>query len=110
MYSWCDRRKKGGKLDDGNAASMQTETNTRKTPVAQQSFLLLRALALRQSPGRNTPITFIAVSHSSAAATQKWIDMLGGTRGVVKVIVDEERAIYAAWGLGTGSAWYVLNW
>lgn len=36
--------------------------------------------------------------------------MLGGTRGVVTVIVDEERAIYAAWGLGTGSAWYVLNW
>lgn len=24
-------------------------------------------------------------------------------------MVDEERAIYAAWGLGLGSVWYVLN-
>jgi hypothetical protein len=36
--------------------------------------------------------------------------MLGGTRGgLVQVIIDEERAVYAAWGLGLGSVWYVLN-
>jgi hypothetical protein len=25
------------------------------------------------------------------------------------VILDEDRAVYAAWGLGLGSVWYVLN-
>lgn len=25
------------------------------------------------------------------------------------VVVDEDRAVYAAWGLGLGSVWYVLN-
>jgi hypothetical protein len=49
------------------------------------------------------------VSHSSAAATNQWLDLLGGTRGVVHVVVDEQRALYAAWGLGLGSVWYVLN-
>jgi hypothetical protein len=27
----------------------------------------------------------------------------------VRVIIDEDRALYAAWGLGLGNMWYVLN-
>lgn len=34
--------------------------------------------------------------------------MLGGAWNV-QVVVDPSRALYALWGLGTGSAWYVLN-
>ncbi|KAG7291933.1 hypothetical protein NEMBOFW57_001961 [Staphylotrichum longicolle] len=73
---------------------------------AQKTFLHLRALATRYP----TTLTCIAVSHSSAAATSRWVDILGGTRGgLVQIVIDEDRALYAAWGLGLGSVWYVLN-
>jgi hypothetical protein len=48
------------------------------------------------------------VSHSSEQATKKWVDMLGGAWGV-RVVIDEDRALYAAWGLGLGSMWYLFN-
>ena len=53
-------------------------------------------------------MTCIAVSHSSPAATRKWVDLLGGAWNV-QVVIDEDRAVYAAWGLGVGSVWSVLN-
>ncbi|KAG9508104.1 hypothetical protein J7337_001664 [Fusarium musae] len=53
-------------------------------------------------------LTCIAVSHASEQATQKWVSLLGGAWSV-RVIVDEERAIYAAWGLGT-SRWKESGW
>jgi hypothetical protein len=53
-------------------------------------------------------LTCVAISHSSGAATQKWIDLLGGAWNV-RVVTDEDRSVYAAWGLGAGSFWYVLN-
>ncbi|TDZ35884.1 hypothetical protein CTRI78_v011407 [Colletotrichum trifolii] len=71
---------------------------------AQKTFLNLRALANKYANN----LTCIAVSHSSSAATQKWIDLLGGAWNV-QVVIDEDRAIYAAWGLGLGSVWYVFN-
>ncbi|KAI1154401.1 hypothetical protein F4825DRAFT_187182 [Nemania diffusa] len=71
---------------------------------AQKSFLALRALANRKQGS----LRCIAVSHSSAAATRKWMDMLGGSWNV-EVVIDEDRAIYAAWGLGLGSVWYMFN-
>ncbi|KAF7548485.1 hypothetical protein G7046_g8662 [Stylonectria norvegica] len=71
---------------------------------AQKTFLNLRALANRHGDG----LTCIAVSHSSAQATNKWIDLLGGAWSV-RVVIDEDRAVYAAWGLGLGSTWYLLN-
>ncbi|KAK0632178.1 hypothetical protein B0T14DRAFT_23580 [Immersiella caudata] len=71
---------------------------------AQKLFLQLRGIATR-FPGE---ITCVAISHSSAAATQKWLDLLGGAWNV-NIIIDEDRAVYAAWGLGLGSVWYVLN-
>ncbi|KAJ2906568.1 hypothetical protein MKZ38_001211 [Zalerion maritima] len=71
---------------------------------AQKTFLALRAIANRYAG----VLTCIAISHSSEAATAKWLDMLGGAWNV-QLIIDEERATYAAWGLGLGSTWYVLN-
>ncbi|KAK4186410.1 hypothetical protein QBC35DRAFT_412782 [Podospora australis] len=72
---------------------------------AQKTFTNLRSISRKYGPER---IACIAISHSSREATQKWIDLLGGAGGV-KVIIDEERALYASWGLGLGSVWYVLN-
>ncbi|QGI76721.1 hypothetical protein CEK25_001627 [Fusarium fujikuroi] len=72
--------------------------------VAQKTFINLRTMANRYGDA----LTCIAVSHASEQATQKWVSLLGGAWSV-RVIVDEERAIYAAWGLGTSSMWYVLN-
>ncbi|KAK2594062.1 hypothetical protein QQS21_008211 [Conoideocrella luteorostrata] len=72
--------------------------------VAQKTFLSLRALANRY----RGQITFIAVSHSSEQATRKWIDLLGGAWNV-EVIIDEDRAVYAAWGLGTANMWHLFN-
>jgi hypothetical protein len=72
--------------------------------VAQKTFLALRTIANRYA----NDLQCIAVSHSSQHATQKWLDMLGGAWNV-QVVIDEDRAIYAAWGLGLGSVWYVLN-
>ncbi|KAK9419402.1 hypothetical protein SUNI508_07377 [Seiridium unicorne] len=72
---------------------------------AQKSFLALRAIANRhQASG----LKCIAVSHSSPEATRKWIDLLGGSWNI-EVVIDEDRAIYAAWGLGLGSVWYMFN-
>jgi hypothetical protein len=72
--------------------------------VAQKTFLALRDLSTRY----RGQIQCIAISHSSTAATNKWIDLLGG-RWNVEVLIDEDRVIYAAWGLGLGSTWYYMN-
>lgn len=77
---------------------------TSVSPVAQKTFLSLRTIANRYAGA----VTCIAVSHSSQSATQKWLDLLGGAWNV-QVVIDEDRAIYAAWGLGLGSVWYVFN-
>lgn len=72
---------------------------------AQKTFLALRALANRHAGH----ITCIAISHASPRATSKWIDMLGGAWNV-QIVIDQQRAIYAAWGLGVASSlWYVLG-
>ncbi|KAK4227510.1 hypothetical protein QBC38DRAFT_477627 [Podospora fimiseda] len=72
--------------------------------VAQKQFLTLRALATRHA----STLTCIAVSHSSGAATAKWVELLGGARNV-NFLIDEERMLYAAWGLGLGDWSYVFN-
>ncbi|KAI5924506.1 hypothetical protein F4810DRAFT_127300 [Camillea tinctor] len=71
---------------------------------AQKSFLALRALATKNQGS----LRCIAVSHASAAATRKWIDILGGSWSV-EILIDEDRSVYAAWGLGLGSVWYMFN-
>jgi hypothetical protein len=57
---------------------------------------------------KHPEISFIAVSHSDQAATDKWVVSVGG-EWAVNVIVDTERQLYAAWGLGVSSTWHILN-
>ncbi|PHH68297.1 hypothetical protein CDD82_659 [Ophiocordyceps australis] len=70
---------------------------------AQKTFLALRTLA-----NRYPSLSCIAVSHASPAATRKWIDLLGGAWSV-SIIHDQDRAVYAAWGLGIAGMWYLLH-
>ena len=72
-------------------------------PFAEKTFLSLRSYA-----SSYPHITFVAVSHSDEASTDKWLEAVGGA-GQVQVIVDAERKIYGEWGLGISGFWHVLN-
>lgn len=48
------------------------------------------------------------MSHSDQAATDRWLEAVGGA-GNIHVIVDPEREIYAQWGLGVSNFWHVLS-
>lgn len=56
-------------------------------------------------------IHFIAVSHSDKPATDNWLASLPDStqNDFVNMIVDDQRKIYADWGLGVSSFWHVLN-
>jgi hypothetical protein len=67
--------------------------------VAEKTFIELRRLA-----NKYTRLAFIAVSHSSKKATDRWISQMGGAWSV-QIVIDEEREIYAAWGLGVSTTY-----
>src|SRR5258706_8067815 len=71
--------------------------------VAEKVFIHFRKLA-----GKHPGVHFVAISHSDQEATDKWIISVGGEWDVT-VIVDTERELYAAWGLGMASTWHVIN-
>ncbi|KAH8727838.1 hypothetical protein GQ44DRAFT_610808 [Phaeosphaeriaceae sp. PMI808] len=77
-------------------------------PFAEKTFLGLRTLA-----STYPDIRFIAVSHSDQASTEKWLaslpDPSKNSQPNLEIIVDAERDLYAAWGLGTSSFWHVLG-
>ena len=55
--------------------------------------------AMDHQAGLHPATHFVAVSHGAPAATQRWWQQLGiGPR--VSIVVDGERLLYAAWGLG----------
>jgi len=72
-------------------------------PFAEKTFLNLRRLA-----GVHPEAYFVAVSHSDDESTERWVIVVGG-EWATRVIVDHERELYGAWGLGASSAWHVLN-
>ncbi|CAM1502809.1 Fc.00g075850.m01.CDS01 [Cosmosporella sp. VM-42] len=72
-------------------------------PFAEKTFKTLTALSVK-----NEKVRFIAISHSSAEATEQWIPQVGGVWNV-EVIVDEKRDLYAQWGLGISTTWHVMN-
>ncbi|KAF4984379.1 hypothetical protein FZEAL_423 [Fusarium zealandicum] len=72
-------------------------------PFAEKTFKALAALS-----DANRDVHCIAVSHSSAEATDNWLPQVGGT-WAVDVIVDEGRELYAKWGLGISSTWHAVN-
>ena len=71
--------------------------------VAEKNFLELRGLA-----NKYPSIHCIAVSHSSPSATEKWISLLGG-KWAVEIVIDEERELYANWGLGVSNSWHLIS-
>lgn len=71
--------------------------------VAEKTFKSLSAIS-----DKHKEINCIAVSHSSPAHTEKWIPMVGGAWSV-STIVDEDRDLYAQWGLGVASTWHVFS-
>lgn len=71
--------------------------------VAEKTFQQMRKLA-----GKNKDVNWVAISHSDEQSTEKWVIAIGGEWDV-QVIVDDQRELYAQWGLGTSSAWHVLN-
>jgi hypothetical protein len=71
-------------------------------------FSELALQRLRDSAPQHQDIHFIAISHSSEAHTKSWLESVGGS-GDVGIIVDEERKLYAMWGLGTTGWWHVLS-
>jgi hypothetical protein len=73
------------------------------SPVAEKTFLEARRLA-----NKYPSINFIAISHSSKAATDKWVSQVGGA-WAVNILIDDEREIYASWGLGVSTTYYLLN-
>ncbi|KAJ5475248.1 hypothetical protein N7539_008314 [Penicillium diatomitis] len=73
-------------------------------PVAEATFL-----ALRTASATHPSINFLAISHSSQSSTDKWIAALGGTGPSLTVLVDNERQMYAKWGLGVSSWGHVLS-
>jgi hypothetical protein len=50
----------------------------------------------------NPEIRWIAVSHASLEATDRWCSAVGACREL-ELIIDEPRELYAAWGLGRSS-------
>ncbi|TIC99134.1 hypothetical protein CH35J_005125 [Colletotrichum higginsianum] len=74
-------------------------------PFAEKSFIVLRDAA-----SRNPRVAFVAVSHSSESHTKKWVSEVGGpgSENPVEVVVDEDRRVYAAWGLGASGFMHVL--
>ena len=55
--------------------------------------------ALSEKADRRSDIIWIAVSHAGLEATDRWCAAVGASHRV-RLVIDEERAAYAAWGLG----------
>jgi hypothetical protein len=73
-------------------------------PFAEATFLRAREAA-DAHPGTR----WIAVSHGADDQTRRWCEAVAGGPGPVEVVVDEDRAVYAAWGLGRTSLGHFLG-
>jgi hypothetical protein len=73
-------------------------------PFAEATFLHAREAAAREADVR-----WIAVSHGTREQTDRWCEAVAGGPGPVELVVDEERAVYAAWGLGRTNVGHFLG-
>jgi len=72
-------------------------------PFAETTLHELRDL------GQAEPdLRVVAISHAPTAATDAWAEAVGG-RGAVEIVIDEERELYAAWGLGRSSLGHFMG-
>jgi alkyl-hydroperoxide reductase/thiol specific antioxidant family protein len=55
--------------------------------------------AMRDGAAADSGVQWLAVSHATADATDRWCRGIGGSAGV-HVVSDQSRRSYAAWGLG----------
>ncbi|KAI1384649.1 uncharacterized protein F4822DRAFT_433192 [Hypoxylon trugodes] len=72
-------------------------------PFAEKTFKKLTALSTQYKE-----VHFVAISHSSPEATERWVVKVGGN-WEVRVVVDYERELYSRWGLGVSNTWHVLG-
>lgn len=63
---------------------------------------------MRSLANRHTSIRFVAVSHCTPQATKAWVNKVDGAWNI-EVVVDENRELYALWGLGVSSYAHLLN-
>lgn len=63
---------------------------------------------MRSLANRHTSVRFVAISHCTENATKQWVNKIGGAWNV-DIIVDENRELYALWGLGLSSYAHLLN-
>ncbi|KFA65437.1 hypothetical protein S40285_00414 [Stachybotrys chlorohalonatus IBT 40285] len=97
----CQSRAPAGRQSH---ATHLTPELTFSLAVAEKTFKALSTISSELSD----QIHCVAVSHSSPAATDRWIPHVGGTWGV-DVVVDEERDLYAQWGLGLATTWQTVG-
>jgi len=55
--------------------------------------------SLREAAAASPEVSWVAVSHASSQTTDEWTRAVGGSDGV-RLVVDEERRLYGAWGIG----------
>lgn len=72
-------------------------------PFAEATMQRLRELSLA-----HPEIECVAVTHAREEATRRWCAAVGGA-GRVRLVVDEGRALYGAWGLGLTSLGHFLG-
>ncbi|KAI0526592.1 hypothetical protein F5B22DRAFT_586571 [Xylaria bambusicola] len=72
-------------------------------PFAEKTFKSLAKLS-----NDYKDINFVAVSHSSSEATERWVVKVGGNWDV-SVVIDEERDLYSLFGLGLSTTWHLMN-
>ncbi|BFZ53979.1 hypothetical protein PYCC9005_001010 [Savitreella phatthalungensis] len=80
-------------------------------PFAEQTLIRARDAALSHQD-----IDFIAISHSDAASTERWQRAVLGEKQTgdnlpdnLRISVDDELKLFAAWGIGASSYWHVLD-
>lgn len=72
-------------------------------PFAERDIRALRCWAVA-----NPDTSVYLVSHGGEVATMHWLNSIDGIEGL-KLIIDESRELYGAWGLGYSNAWHFLG-
>lgn len=64
---------------------------------------------LRREAAARDDMAFIVISHGKRSATRRWLSQIGGLPVGSLLILDPERRIYGAWGVGYSSAAHFLG-
>ncbi|KAI5359227.1 Putative alkyl hydroperoxide reductase subunit C/ Thiol specific antioxidant [Septoria linicola] len=76
-------------------------------PFAEKTYL-----RLREAAKTHRDIDFVAVSHSGQDSTDKWVKSIpqyGSEPSNLRLVVDDKKEAYAAYGLGISSWLHVLS-